>query len=310
MTDTFPLGMAVAAAPGATNTCGGTFTPLAGATAVSLTNASIAANVSCRVQVNVVANAAGNLINPLAAGAFTSAQGVTNPLPASATLAATGVANLGITKTDGVASVVPGTSTTYTIVASNAGPNAVAGASVVDNPPAGLTFTSWTCVASAGSACGNASGSGPINELVSLLNAGTATYTVIAAIAPGATGTITNSVTIIVPPTVVDPTPANNTASDTDTLTPVSALAVSKTDGSATYTPGGTATYTVVVTNAGPSNAINATVSDPLPAGVTLSANATCLAAGTANCGTVTGTTGQTSFGTTGAPSVRAPAIR
>ena len=271
LTDTFPVGMAVAAAPGATNTCGGTFTPLAGATSVSLTNASIAANVSCRVQVNVVANAAGNLINPLAAGAFTSAQGVTNPLPASATLAATGVANLGITKTDGVASVVPGTSTTYTIVASNAGPNAVAGANVVDNPPAGLTFTSWTCVASVGSSCGNASGSGPINELVSLLNAGTATYTVIAAIAPGATGTITNTVTIIVPPTVVDPTPANNTASDTDTLTPVSALAVSKTDGSATYTPGGTATYTVVVTNAGPSNAINGTVSDPLPAGVTLS---------------------------------------
>ena len=123
----------------------------------------------------------------------------------------------------------------------------------------------------------------------------------IAAIAPGATGTITNTVTVTVPPTVVDPTPANNTASDTDTLTPVSALAVSKTDGSATYTPGGSATYTVVVINAGPSNAINGTVSDPLPAGVTLSANATCVAAGTANCGTVTGTTGQTSFGTTGA---------
>ncbi len=301
LTDNFPVGMVVAAAPGATNNCGGTFTPVAGATSVSLTNASIAANTSCRVQVNVVANAAGNLINPLGAGAFTSAQGVTNPLPASATLAATGVANLGVSKTDGVASVVPGTSTTYTIVASNAGPNAVAGASVVDNPPAGVTFTSWTCVASAGSACGNASGSGPINELISLLNAGTATYTVTAAVAPGATGTIANTVTVNVPPTVVDPTPGNNTATDTDTLTPVASLGISKTDGSATYTPGGTATYTVVVMNAGPSNATGVTVSDPLPAGVTLSANVTCVAAGAASCGAVTGTTGQTSFGTTGA---------
>ena len=81
----------------------------------------------------------------------------------------------------------------------------------------------------------------------------------------------------------------------------VAALAVTKTDGSATYTPGGTATYTVVVTNAGPSNANSVTLSDPLPAGVTLNANATCVASGTANCGTVTGTTGQTTFGTTGA---------
>ena len=81
----------------------------------------------------------------------------------------------------------------------------------------------------------------------------------------------------------------------------MAALAVTKTDGSLTYTPGGIATYTVVVTNTGPSNATNVTVSDPLPAGVTLNANATCLAVGTATCGTVTGTTGQTSFGTTGA---------
>jgi hypothetical protein len=39
---------------------------------------------------------------------------------------------------------------------------------------------------------------------------------------------------------------------------------------------------------------------DPLPAGVTLSANATARHRAS-NCGTVTGTTGQTSFGTTGA---------
>ena len=146
-----------------------------------------------------------------------------------------------------------------------------------------------------------ASGSGPINELVTLLNGGSATYTVTAAIAPGATGSISNTATVTAPATVVDPNSANNTATDTDTLTPVADLAITKTDGVATYTPGGTATYTIVATNAGPLDAINVTVSDPLPAGVTLTANATCVASGVANCGTVTGTTGQTSFGTTGA---------
>ena len=287
LTDALPTGMAVAAIPAATNTCGGTFTPVAGATSIALSNAAIAANTSCKLTVNVVANASGNLTNTLGAGAFTSAQGVTNPQAASATLAATGVADLAITKTDGVASVTPGTTTTYTIVARNNGPNAVAGAGVVDNPPAGVAFTGWTCVASAGSAC-NASGSGPINELVTLLNGGTATFTVTAAIAPGATGSITNTATVNAPATVVDTNLANNTASDTDTLVPVTGLAISKTDGSATYTPGAGATYTITVTNSGPSDATSVTLADTLPAGVTQSALATCVAGPGASCGAIT----------------------
>ena len=57
----------------------------------------------------------------------------------------------------------------------------------------------------------------------------------------------------------------------------------------------------MTITNGGVSNATNVTVNDPLPAGVTLTANATCAPIGAANCGTVTGTTGQAAFGTTGA---------
>ena len=168
-----------------------------------------------------------------------------------------------------MASVTPGTSTTYTIVATNLGPNAVAGASVVDTPPAGVTFTGWTCVASAGSACGNPSGSGPINELVTLLNGGNATYTVTAAVASGATGTISNTATVTAPATVVDPNSANNTATDTDTLTPVADLAITKTDGVATIVPGSGIAYTIVASNAGPSTAVGATVADTFPAAIT-----------------------------------------
>ena len=289
LTDTLPLGMIVATPPAASNTCGGTLTAVAGSGTVALTSGVIAANATCRIQVNVVANAAGNLTNPLAAGAFSSAQGVSNPLPAAATLSATGVADLAITKTDGVLTVTPGTNTTYTIVASNLGPDAVAGAGVVDTPPAGVTFTGWTCVASPGSGCGTPSGSGPINELVSLLVGGTATYTVTAAIAPGATGTITNTATIVTPPTVVDPNPANNTASDTDTLVPITSIAITKDDGSTTYLPGGTATYVMVLTNGGPSDATNVALTDTLPGGVTQNGPASCVASGAgALCGTIT----------------------
>ncbi len=97
------------------------------------------------------------------------------------------------------------------------------------------------------------------------------------------------------------PSGASGSASDSDARTAQADLNVSKTDGSTTYTPGGSATYTIVVTNDGPSDALNTTVADPLPTGVILAANATCAAAGVASCGAVTGSAGQTSFGATGA---------
>ncbi|MCB1641292.1 MAG: proprotein convertase P-domain-containing protein, partial [Xanthomonadales bacterium] len=53
-------------------------------------------------------------------------------------------ADLSITKTDGVASAVAGSTTTYTIVASNAGPADAIGATVADSFPAACTSVSWT----------------------------------------------------------------------------------------------------------------------------------------------------------------------
>lgn len=61
-------------------------------------------------------------------------------------------------------------------------------------------------------------------------------------------------------------------------------LSITKSDGSATYTPGGTATYLITVSNAGPDSVTGALVNDTLPAGVTLSAAWTCVATnGTCN---------------------------
>jgi uncharacterized repeat protein (TIGR01451 family) len=70
---------------------------------------------------------------------------------------------------------------------------------------------------------------------------------------------------------VTDPSPANNSATDTDTLTPQGDLAITVTDGVASAIPGGSITYTITANNIGPSAAIGATISDVFPAGLTTS---------------------------------------
>ncbi len=280
LTDLLPLGMAIFTTPSASFTgsgcSGATITAPAGATQISLSGASVNANSICTLSVRVVANIAGNLIDTIPAAAITSTQGVTNPLQGTATLAATGTVNLTITKTDGVASVVPGGGTTYTIGVSNAGPGDVTGLGVNDTPPAGMSFTSWTCAATTGSVC-PASGSGPIAANVTVLVGGSMTFTVDAAIASDATGSITNTASLAVPGSVIDTNPVTS-ANDTDTLMPQADLAITKTDGVGSATPGGSTTYTIVATNNGPSDVVGATVVDVLPAAVT---GATFTAVGT-----------------------------
>src|SRR4029077_17997652 len=96
-----------------------------------------------------------------------------------------------------------------------------------------------------------------------------ATFTVVAAISSTATGNLVNTANATVPAGTTDPNPNNNSATDTDTPAPVADLSVTKTDGSATYTPGGSTTYTIVVTNHGPSFVTGATVTDALPVAIT-----------------------------------------
>ncbi|AVP96697.1 hypothetical protein C7S18_05530 [Ahniella affigens] len=128
-------------------------------------------------------------------------------------------ADLSITKTDGVASVAQGGSTTYTITASNAGPDPVTGATVADTFPADCTVASWSCAAAGGGACTGA-GSGNINDTAVNLPAGASvTYTATCAVSGSASSPLANTATIAAPAGVVDPTPGNNSATDSDTVT-------------------------------------------------------------------------------------------
>ena len=128
-------------------------------------------------------------------------------------------ADLSITKTDGQTTAAAGGSTTYTIVVSNGGAGIAGNWAVADHMPAAITSDSWTAVASAGSSVAQTSGTGDISTGVSLLPGGTVTFTVVAQIDPLATGTLSNTATVSAPAGVTDPTPGDNTATDTDTLT-------------------------------------------------------------------------------------------
>lgn len=179
------------------------------------------------------------------------------------------VADLQVSKTDGVSSVVAGGSTTYTVVVTHAGGAAtVSDAVVVDNIPAGLSCT-WTCTAAGFASCAAASGSGNINETVTLGPGGSVTYTLNCAVSPSASGTIANTASVS-SAAVPDPNPGNNSATDTNTVSTQADLSVSIAYSNTTPPVDSTITKTVTVSNAGPSNAVNVVVNDLIPSGFTL----------------------------------------
>jgi uncharacterized repeat protein (TIGR01451 family) len=198
----------------------------------------------------------------------------------------TPLADLSITKTDGVSTVRPNGALVYTIKVTNAGPNAVTGATVVDIPGPNSVAGLWTCSTTAGSGCGAANGSGVLNTTVNLAVGGVATYTTNATVPGSALGTVDNTVTVTPPTGTDDVVTANNTASDSDVIIPVADLSITKNDGVTTVAPGQTDQYTIVVSNAGPSLVNNATVIDTLPA--TMTGLAWKCTAGA--CGTASGT--------------------
>ncbi len=176
-------------------------------------------------------------------------------------------ADLAISMTDGAPTAVPGEPITYTIRVDNAGPNP-ATATVDDVVPAAITGARWTCAASPGSTCAPG-GSGDIHDTVSLLAGGSATYELVGTIAPGATGTLANTATVQASSSTFEPNLANNSAVDTDTLTPIADLGVTKTDSADPVSQGDPLAYTLTVTNTGPSDGRSLEVIDTLPAGVT-----------------------------------------
>ncbi|HQZ23054.1 MAG TPA: SdrD B-like domain-containing protein, partial [Thermoflexales bacterium] len=157
----------------------------------------------------------------------------------------------------GPASASAGTSITYTIVVSNAGPNTASDVRMADTLPAELTALGAISTQGACAVSGNA-----YTCLVGNLSAGqTATITINALVNSNvASGTtIQNSATAT--SATSDPDTANNASTTSLVVGSIANLSVNKT-GDATGVAGQTVSYQIVVTNAGPSVANALVVND------------------------------------------------
>ncbi|HUE73169.1 MAG TPA: right-handed parallel beta-helix repeat-containing protein [Pirellulaceae bacterium] len=179
------------------------------------------------------------------------------------------IADLSITKSDAPDPVVAGTTLTYTIVVTNNGPDTQTNAVVTDTFPAQLTNVTFTSVAAGGATDNDATGTGNINDTVTLPAGSTITYTVTGTVASSATGTISNTATITAPPNTFETDLTNNSATETTTLLVSADLSVTKSDSPDPVVAGENLTYTIVVTNNGPSDAQSVTLTDLIPAGTT-----------------------------------------
>ncbi|WP_084738894.1 MULTISPECIES: Ig-like domain-containing protein [Stenotrophomonas] len=102
---------------------------------------------------------------------------------------------------------------------------------------------------------------------------------------------LVNSATVAAPADISDPTPGNNSSSDTNTLAATAQLSVLKTITTPVpVAAGGAVQYRIEVRNTGPSQAVGATLSDPVPPQLT-GVTWTCAPVSAAtSCATASGT--------------------
>ncbi|MCB2179598.1 DUF11 domain-containing protein [bacterium] len=197
--------------------------------------------------------------------------------------------DLSLTKDDGQTEAAPGDVLIYELDYINNGNTTATGVQITEVVPANTAFSAadstagWVCApdGSAGNTC---------------------TYT-IGDLAAGASGTVNFAVTIDDPvPTGVtnvinsasiaddgthgeDPTAADNSDSDDDTINAAPDIAITKDDGETIISAGDTVFYTITVANNGDQDAAGVTVTDTLPDFVTFNASSstsgwTCVAGG------------------------------
>ena len=135
LTDVYPADVYNGTGPGSTTCAPGVLSRPSGA--FSLTGASLAANASCTVTVDVLSSAAGTHTNTIPAGAIDSIEN-TNAAPASAQLTVTELAPPTVSKSFASSSVVVGSPVRMTITLTNPNTTAIAPVALTDHYPSGL----------------------------------------------------------------------------------------------------------------------------------------------------------------------------
>jgi uncharacterized repeat protein (TIGR01451 family) len=239
-----------------------TFNLGTGATATTGGTLAIGASTSISFDVKINTNVAANTV--VTNQATINYTGVTTGFSFASLSTAAGftvinsIADLGLTKTVSNPTPNVGDSITYTITATNNGPGPGSGITVNDLLPSGLQLTN------AMTSQGAYSGTTGLWTIGSLANGASATLTIFATVI-GSTAQ-TNTATLSHTDSI-DPNPANNQASATET--PLLAdLSVSKTVDIARPNVGDTVSFLITVAGAGPNPATNVQLTDLLPAGL------------------------------------------
>ena len=164
----------------------------------------------------------------------------------------------------GPATVVAGTSMTYTVLIANGGPSDALDVVVTDTLPAGVTLVDSSVVAGTGSCVAGVC-------TFPVVPAGTfASVEVQVDVDPFLTSTTTLTNTVDVTSSTPDPDPTTNTDDHVTDVEQLADLSVLKTVSLDPFVPGQPLTYTITVTNNGPSAAMNSTLDDQIPAGLTV----------------------------------------
>ncbi|MBU0457897.1 DUF11 domain-containing protein, partial [Patescibacteria group bacterium] len=203
-------------------------------------------------------------------------------------------ADLSVSKT-GNSVVTQGGTISYSLTATNHGPNPAQNVVVADQIPAGLTFNSGAssvnCIQQGGSIlCNN----------FSLNNGASRNFTVAFDVSPSYTcgGTILNRATVST--SVTDPVSSNNTSQTISTIVncpiPQADLSIVKS-GVNNIQIGSILLYTLTTTNQGPNTGNNIVIRDVIPAGLAFNAavsDSDCIAnAGEVLCNNLNLTSGQ-----------------
>lgn len=188
--------------------------------------------------------------------------GVTAPA-----FAGTNMANLTLLKSDNPDPVVAGGDILYTITLTNQGPNNADNVQLIDQMSPSTTFNGllppagWACVLpSVGT-------SGPLSCSTATLTPGTVQFLLSVHVPTGVTGSVTNQADVV--STTVDPDTSDNQAIEPTTVASSADLLIQKSGAPDPVAPDSDLTYTIGIANSGPSDAVNVTVSDVVPAQTT-----------------------------------------
>jgi trimeric autotransporter adhesin len=303
VTDNFPTGMTIANPANVVNNCGGTITADPGTNFFSLSGGTVGRRVGitdgqCSISVKVTTTIQGNLINTIPANALTNDQNQKNGSPASATLQVRSVASPSLSKNFSPNTIFAGQTANLRITITNNATISLTNVGITDNLPANVTVngtptttctggsitTTATSVTLAGGSISptGASGTCQIDIPVTSITAGSYTNTLpIKSLSntQGVSNTSAATASLNVQTTIVAPTLTKSFSSNSVLLSTTPTLRIS-------------------IRNNALISLTNVSVTDNLPAGLTVNGTITkdinCQGgtlSNTATTATITGTT-------------------